>query len=229
MEEAFSLILREEIQIVGCGRTDAGVHAQQYYFHFDTKQEFGPEMMHRFNKYLPKDIALHAAFHVADNANARYDAVHRTYKYYIRFKKDALSPDLSLWYPYGDALDIESMRSIGALLTKYEAFKTFCKEGSDAKHYLCRDIKAKLEVTGSGMTFTISANRFLRGMVRLIVGACLQVGRGILSIEEVKTALDQQTPLPRADSAPAQGLHLVGVEYPTDLLSSPILTHQDTN
>ena len=218
VEEAFSLILREDITITGCGRTDAGVHAQQYYFHFDTGQEFNSDLLNRFNKYLPEDIALHAAYHVPDEASARYDAVRRTYQYHLRFQKDALAPNLSLWYPYKDSLDIDAMRNMSTLLRQYETFKPFCKEGSDAKHYRCTLFEADWVCTESEAIFTISANRFLRGMVRLIVGTSLQIGRGMLSLEEVKAALDQQSPMPRADSAPAQGLHLVGVEYPSGLL-----------
>lgn len=214
LEEAFSLILRENIEITGCGRTDAGVHAQQYYFHFDTTQEFSSDHLYRFNRYLPQDIALHAAYHVPDEASARYDATRRTYQYYLRFAKDALAPELSLWYPYQESLDVQAMNSVASLLKQYEAFKPFCKEGSDAKHYLCKLYEAHWISTEREAIFTISANRFLRGMVRLIVGTCLQLGRGKLTIDEVRSALDSQSPMPRAESAPAQGLHLVSIEYP---------------
>ncbi len=218
LEEAFSLILREEIEITGCGRTDAGVHAQQYFFHFDTEQEFTPELLYRFNKYLPEDIAVLAVYTAPDTASARFDAMQRTYQYYLKFTKDPLSPELALWYPYKDTLDLEAMRNVCSLLTQYKAFKSFCKEGSDTKHYLCDVFEAQWIDKGNEAIFTISANRFLRGMVRLIVGTCLQVGRGKLNISEVKFALDDQTPMPRAESAPAHGLHLMNVEYPSGFL-----------
>lgn len=218
LEEAFSLILREEIQILGCGRTDSGVHAQQYYFHLDTEETFTPELLLRFNKYLPSDISLHTAYRVADGANARYDAVRRTYQYYLRFRKDALAGELSVWYPYFGQLDQNAMQDIAALLMKYEEFKPFCKEGSDAKHYLCKVFASQWTFTDREAIFTISANRFLRGMVRLIVGACIQAGRGIVSTDDIKSSLERQSSLPKAESAPAHGLHLVGVEYPPGLL-----------
>lgn len=219
LEEAFSLILREPIEITGCGRTDAGVHAAQYYFHFDTNQSFLPEWVYRFNRYLPEDIALYTVYSVADSASARYDAVQRTYKYYLKFEKDPLTPAISLWYPYQEKLDFIAMQNVAALLKEYEAFKPFCKEGSDAKHYRCNIFESHWDISDTEAIFTISANRFLRGMVRLIVGTCLQAGRGKLSVAEVKAALDQQIPMPRADSAPSQGLHLVEVQYPKGLLT----------
>lgn len=175
-------------------------------------------MLHRFNKYLPEDIALHAVYSVTDDTSARFDAVRRTYQYYLKFVKDPLSPGLALWYPFRDSLDIDAMNNVAELLRQFQAFKPFCKEGSDAKHYLCNLFEAHWVDTGREAIFTISANRFLRGMVRLIVGTCLQVGRGKLDINDVKSALDDQSPMPKAESAPAHGLHLVSVEYPSGLL-----------
>lgn len=213
LEEAFALILRQEIPITGCGRTDAGVHAQQYVFHCDVEQEITPDLLARFNRYLPDDIALFSAKPVAETAHARFDAVRRTYQYYIRYAKDPLSPMLSLWYGYREALDVQVMQEVAELLKSYTAFQPFCKEGSDAKHYMCNLSEAFWTSTGDGLIFTISANRFLRGMVRLIVGASLQAGKGKLDVAEIRHALDQQSPVPRADSAPAHGLHLVRVDY----------------
>jgi len=222
LEEAFSLILREEIAITGCGRTDAGVHAKQYFFHFDTDQNFSSELLYRFNKYLPEDIALRAIYQVHDQASARFDAVRRTYQYYLAFQKDALSPGLSLWYPFKESLDFDAMRAVSSLIKQYQDFKPFCKEGSDTTHYLCNMSEALWTDTPHGAVFTISSNRFLRGMVRLIVGTCIQVGRGKLSLDEVRAALDTQTTMPRAESAPAHALHLVSVEYPPGLLKKVV-------
>jgi tRNA pseudouridine38-40 synthase len=218
LEDAFSLILREKTDITGCGRTDAGVHARQYFFHFDSNQEFTKELLYRFNRYLPEDIALHAVYTAPENASARYDALRRTYQYFIRYEKEALSPGLAFWYPYRESLDFAAILEVTALLKQYHEFKPFCKEGSDARHYLCNVFEAEWTENEKEAAFTISANRFLRGMVRLIVGTCLQIGRGKLTVEEVKNAMDSQSSMPRAESAPPQGLHLVGVEYPKGLL-----------
>ena len=222
LEEAFSLILREPIEITGCGRTDAGVHAQQFYFHFDTDHVFTPELLLRFNKYLPEDIGLHAAYRVEEEAHVRFDAVRRSYQYYLRFQKDALAGHLSHWYPYADQLNPDAMQQMAALLLEFEAFKTFCKEGSDAKHYLCRMDAAHWTFTDREAIFTITANRFLRGMVRLIVGASVQVGRGKVSLDEIRKALVQQHALTRAESAPPEGLHLVSVQYPPGTLDQRV-------
>jgi tRNA pseudouridine38-40 synthase len=110
------------------------------------------------------------------------------------------------------------MSAVASLLKHYEAFKPFCKEGSDATHYLCNIVEAHWADSAHEAVFTISANRFLRGMVRLIIGTCIQVGREKLNLSEVKASLDAQTPMPRAESAPAHALHLVSVEYPDGLL-----------
>jgi tRNA pseudouridine38-40 synthase len=218
LEEAFSLILREEIQITGCGRTDAGVHAKQYYFHFDTEQDFTADLLKRFNKYLPVDIALLDAYVVDAEANTRFDAIRRTYQYHITFQKDPLNRETVLWYPHQENLDFGLMQDLATLLLEYDAFKTFCKEGSDATHYTCQLNTAQWDFSERGAVFTISANRFLRGMVRLIVGACLQVGRGRVSVEDVRQALDAQAPLQYAESIAAHGLHLVKVDYPEGMI-----------
>ncbi len=223
LEEAFSLILREPIEITGCGRTDAGVHARQYFFHFDTAQEFTPGLLHRFNKYLPDDIGLRAAYRVADSANARFDAIRRTYRYTLSFAKDPLSAGTVLWYPRYKSLNWDVMQRIAQLLQGYDAFCPFCKEGSDTKHYLCQMFEAQWDVTDRMAIFTISANRFLRGMVRLIVGACLDAGSGKLSVEAIRQALDRQTHLTRAVSAPAHGLCLERIEYPAGILAGQVM------
>ena len=218
LEEAFSLILREEIRITGCGRTDAGVHARQYYFHCDTSQAIGEDQLKRFNRYLPKDIGLHAVYPVPEDAHARFSAIRRSYAYHITFSKDPFSEDTALWYPHAQTLDRDRMKEVAALLPRYDMFKSFCKEGSDAKHFRCQLFHANWIFTDDAAVFVISANRFLRGMVRLIVGACLQVGRGKISLEDVQYALDNQLPLDAADSIAAHGLHLIEVAYPDGLL-----------
>jgi tRNA pseudouridine38-40 synthase len=223
LEEAFSLILREEIQITGCGRTDAGVHAQQYYFHFDTEQTFTANLLRRFNKYIPADIGLRTVYLVPSDVSARFSAVRRTYRYVLKFSKDPFSEGTALWYPYSDTLDKESMEQVAQLLLQYDTFKPFCKEGSDAKHYRCQLFESSWTFSEKDAVFTISANRFLRGMVRLIVGACIQAGRGKISLDDIKSAMQDQTSLQYAESIAAHGLHLVGVEYPEDVLSKRIV------
>jgi len=222
LEEAFSLIFREEIQITGCGRTDARVHAKQFFFHFETAQEFPPTLLHRFNKYLPADIGLHAVYLVSDDAHARFSATRRSYQYFLTTRKDPFQVDTALWYPMAHELDQNRMQRIAELLMEYDVFKTFCKEGSDAKHYRCQLFESSWNFSEHEAVFTISANRFLRGMVRLIVGACLQAGKGKISVEDVRKALDAQAPLEYAESIAAHGLHLVAVQYPEAVLNKRI-------
>ncbi len=212
-EDAFSLILREQVEITGCGRTDAGVHAQQYFFHFDTQHGITDQLIHRLNSILPPELAIFAIRHVADTAHARFDAVRRTYQYFITFRKDPLHRDTAYWYARGDMLEREAMQRMAAMLLEYRDFRSFCKTGSDAEHYLCDLSDARWSFEEHKAVFTISSNRFLRGMVRLIVGSALEVGRGRLTIDDVRKALDTQMPVPRAVSAPAHGLHLVRIEY----------------
>jgi tRNA pseudouridine38-40 synthase len=214
LEEAFTLILRENVSITGCGRTDAGVHARQYFFHFDTEQEFSAQLLKRFNRYLPPDIALLGYWPVELTNHARYDAMRRTYRYYIRFSKDPHEAAYSLWYPYPEFPDFDIMAEMASLLLRYDAFKPFCKEGSDARHYRCELLEASWRHDAREAVFTISANRFLRGMVRLIVGTALQMGRGKITLETVEAALTEQSALKGIDSAPAHGLHLEQIGYP---------------
>jgi tRNA pseudouridine38-40 synthase len=222
LEEAFTLILREEIKITGCGRTDTGVHARQYYFHLDTETEFTGTLMYRFNKYLPPDIGLRSVHPVSGDAHARYSAVRRTYQYVLSPVKNPFTLDTALWYPQYEQLDWETMNEMARVLHDYGEFRSFCKEGSDTTHYLCQIDLAQWDVSADHAVFTIRANRFLRGMVRLIVGASLEIGHGKLAIDEVRLALDEQRPVPRAVSAPPHGLSLVRVEYPEGLLERKV-------
>ena len=216
IEEKMSTFLRSDIEVTGCGRTDAGVHAPYYVFHFD-HDDLPEDLLFRLNQMLPEDIAFRSVRQVSDDAHARYAAIERSYQYALTFIKDPFHLQTRCYYPQGDRLDFDLLDQACALLKEYQAFKPFCKTGSDTPHYLCDLREASWERSDTGATFTITANRFLRGMVRLIVGMMLNVGRGQLSWEEVKTALETQEPLPRADSAAAHGLHLTRVHYPADI------------
>lgn len=214
LEEAFSLILRDQVEITGCGRTDTGVHASQYFAHFDFGGEFPPNFPRRINKFLGPDIALHAIEAVAPEAHARFDATYRAYRYDISARKDPFRQETALYYPWAEQLDRSAMQAAAGLLLEYEEFAPFCKTGSDAKTKRCQLFRSEWEFHPQAMSYHIAANRFLRGMVRLIVGMCLSVGEGKLSLEEVRTALDQQTPLPKSVSINPEGLFLCEVRYP---------------
>jgi tRNA pseudouridine38-40 synthase len=216
LEQAFSTILGTPIEVVGCGRTDAGVHARQYFLHFDYLGAFPREFLRRFNKFLPPDIAVFRIFEVAPEAHARFDATHRAYEYHIDFVKNPFGTDTAYFYPFAALPDAAAMRQAAALLLDYDHFFTFCKTQSDAKTMRCDLRRAEWEGSPEEgrMVFHIAADRFLRGMVRLIVGMCLNVGTGKVALEEVRHALEQQQWLKKSWSVPPQGLYLTDIRYP---------------
>jgi len=228
IEEAFSKTLRVPITIMGCGRTDTGVHASQFFIHFDLEAElidaqkdFPRSLINRLNKILPPEIAFYRIIEVKDEAHVRFDAELRAYEYHVIFDKNPFLKDSSFCFPFGKQIDFDKMQTAASLLLQYDAYFTFCKTKSDAKTMLC-DLKRSEWIwkkEGKHLVFHISANRFLRGMVRLIVGMCLNVGIGKVSIEEVKYALDKQERLKRSYSVPPQGLFLSEVRYPEEIFS----------
>ena len=216
LETALRTILRQPVALTGCGRTDAGVHARHYVAHLDVEQAPPVSWLNGLNSLLPEDIAVYTASPMPPGAHARYDAFERSYEYRIGFQKDPFALDTTWFYPQGRRLDVERMQAVAAVLLAYQAFFPFCRTHSGVKSYACSITRAQWlpEAGGQGLTFRISANRFLRGMVRLIVGACVQVGRGQLDLDAIRAALDAQCPLPRSLSAPPQGLALTEVKYP---------------
>lgn len=215
LQNACSTILGSEIEFVGCGRTDAGVHASQYYAHFDFDGVFPKSFLHRVNKLLPDDIVIYDIFEVAPDAHARFDAYRRSYQYHLTFVKNPFKTHTTYFYPYTQKPDFDKMQQAAQLLLAYREFQPFCKSNHDAKTLQCDLTRSEWEqVDEHQLTFHISANRFLRGMVRLIVGMCLNVGLEKVSLEEVNNALDQQILLKKSWSVPPEGLFLTEVKYP---------------
>ncbi len=215
LEEKFSLILRESVEVVGCGRTDAGVHAGMYYLHFDLPGPLPERFVSRVNQLLPDEVALQAVARMPDEAHARFDATSRTYHYFLCLVKDPFRKDLAYYFPYPERPDLAAMQQAAALLLRYDAFFPFCRSKSDARTMRCDLRTARWEKKSDGtLQFIITADRFLRGMVRLIVGMCLNVGLGKTSLQEVRWALDKQERLPQPVSAPPEGLYLAEVTYP---------------
>ena len=216
LETALSTILQENIEVTGCGRTDAGVHARYYVAHFDTGKQLPGTFLNGINSLLPTDIAIHEIKPVHAEAHARYDAFERSYEYHLGLRKDPFSTQTAWFYPMYEQLDFDKMQAVGALLLSFEHFYPFCKTDSGLERYHCNLQKAFWEKHPQEhrWVFHITANRFLRGMVRLIVGACIQVGKGQLTLDDVRTALEHQTPLKKSLSVPAHGLFLTDVRYP---------------
>jgi len=215
IEQKLSTLLREETKITGCGRTDTGVHAKGYVFHFDSEIPFENKLLFKINKMLPPDIVFHKVTEVAPTAHARFDANYRAYRYYIGAKKNPFQIDTVYYFPSFQKLDRDKMQAAAKLLLEYKAFTPFCKVNSDAKTMNCELHQSEWQFGSEEMVFHIAANRFLRGMVRLIVGMCLNVGLGKVSLETVKEAMEQQTLLTKSLSAPPHGLFLMDIRYPS--------------
>lgn len=216
VEDALSTILNQPIEVVGCGRTDAGVHALQYFLHFDYAKELPSSFLARINKYLPKDIAIYRFIPVAEDAHARFDASHRAYEYHIDFRKNPFGIGTRYYYPYPSLPDIDRMQAAARLLLQYNEFFPFCKSNTDVKTMRCDLRRAEWEGSPEHgkMCFHIASDRFLRGMVRLIVGACLNTGMGKLDLDTLKKTMDTQKRLDRSWSVPPDGLYLTDIRYP---------------
>ncbi len=219
IEEALSTLLQTPIEIIGCGRTDTGVHASQYFIHFDYEGTFHERFVVRLNRFLPKDIAFYSIKQVAADAHTRFDAQRRAYTYYLASRKNPFAEETAYHIPFFDQLDHEKLQAAAQLLLQYDAFFPFCKTNSDAKTMLCKMYRAEWEFQPDQhrLLFHVEANRFLRGMVRLIVGMCIEVSLEKLQLADVQNALETQTRLPRNWSVPAQGLFLSKVEYPFEV------------
>ena len=224
VERAFSVYLKSEIKVTGAGRTDTGVHASNYMAHFDSPEPIQiqdySKLIYKINAILPADITLLNIFSVADDAHARFDAVSRTYKYYIHTSKDSFAGDFSYFFPY--KIDLAAMNLAASYLLGEKDFTSMAKLHSDVKTNICNVSEAfwatgsplSLDCSDSSYCFTISANRFLRNMVRAIVGSLLDVGRGKLGPESVLEILGQKDRSAAGISAPAHALFLTAIEYP---------------
>jgi tRNA pseudouridine38-40 synthase len=222
LEKCLSFKLRENIKISGCGRTDTGVHAREYFAHFDSITHFDEktksDFINRLNIFLPSDIVVYDLYHVKNEANARFDALSRTYKYYISRKKNPFKNDTSL-YVYG-YLDLDAMTKATNLLFEYSDFTSFSKLHSQTNNNLCNILEAKWIDSDSMLVFEITANRFLRNMVRAITGTLLEVGQGKLSLDGFKNVIEARNRERAGFSVPAHALFLEKVIYPDDLFHS---------
>lgn len=215
LEAALLKILKTPTSVNGCGRTDAGVHASQYFFHADMAKTAVEGLLFKLNRALPLDISVFAVIPVHDRANARFDAVRRSYDYFIHRRKDPFLQAGSALYSDMD-LDIPLMKAAVALLPQYEDYYAFCKSPASFKHTICRISTAHLweDQRGERLRFQISANRFLTGMIRIIVGRLLEIGTGRMSLEAFEAHLrDKKTPRIITGAHP-QGLYLSKVVYP---------------
>lgn len=207
-------IFRLPVKIVGSGRTDTGVHCEQQFFHTDIEEAFDvPSAIQRLNSLLPKDIVIRSVRRVKAGASARYDAVERVYRYEITRVKNPFLQGLR-WH-YFKALKIGNMNRAAALIVGEHDFECFSKVKTDVNHFICEVKKAQWVENGDQLTFTIAANRFLRGMVRAIVGTLLDVGTEKISQKEFLSILHSKDRKKAGANVPAHGLYLQRVRYPS--------------
>ena len=212
LEKALSTLLRQDIKTTGAGRTDTGVHAKKMFAHFDTDLVLDDHLVYKLNSFLPQDIAVKRIFEVKENFHARFDATFRTYEYYISLEKNPFNLDHS-WQMWKRKLDVEKMNDACKILFEYEDFTSFAKLHTDNKTNNCQIYKAFWEQSGTELKFTISADRFLRNMVRAIVGTMVEIGNGKIQPENLRTIIEEKNRNSAGTSAPAQGLFLVDVGY----------------
>ncbi len=219
LEQAFSLLLRQNIKITGAGRTDTGVHALVFYAHFDLedpKEINCAKLTFRLNSYLSEDIVIHKIQPVSSDFHSRFSAISRTYEYRIHLKKNPFLHGLSYFF-YSDP-DFEKMNQASSLLLDYKDFTSFSKLHTDTTNNLCKIFRAQWKAREEEYVFTIEANRFLRNMVRAITGTLFDVGKGKISPDDFASIIEAKNRSCAGVSAPACGLFLTEVKYPESLL-----------
>jgi tRNA pseudouridine38-40 synthase len=218
INQDMSIILDEKIEVTGAGRTDTGVHATVFYAHFDSPKsdlDKDSNLIFRINGKLPKDISIQEILKVRPDAHARFSALSRTYEYHITRKKDPFRTDFS-HYIYGD-LDFESMNRATALLTNVSDFTSFSKVDTDVKTNICKVLRADWHFDSDKMVFIITSDRFLRDMVRAIVGTMLDIGFGRITLDEFQAIIASKDRSAAGNSAPAKGLFLTDINYPREI------------
>jgi len=216
IEKALSIILRFPTKITGAGRTDAGVHARQMFAHFDTDNTIDIEQLtHRLNRFLPQDIAISNIIPVQPDAHARFDATARSYAYHIHQQKNPFLQQTS-WH-FSKKLDVDAMNKAAKALFFYEDFQSFSKTHTDVKTYICRIEEAYWQQDNDKLTFHITADRFLRNMVRAIVGTLIEVGLSKISVADFAHIIEAKNRSKAGFSVPAKGLFLTQIVYPKNI------------
>jgi tRNA pseudouridine38-40 synthase len=219
LRDAMSVILREPVEITGAGRTDAGVHAHEFYAHVDLSHELSQnqrkELVYHLNGYLPDAISIREIMPVKKSAHSRFSAISRTYQYIITRKKDPFRQAFSLYYPGN--LNLDLMNQGADVIKNNLDFTSFAKLPKETKTNICHVEYAEWEEKGDLLVFTITADRFLRNMVRAIVGTLIELGRGKISLEDLDRIILSRVRGAAGYSVPANGLFLVAVNYPDEI------------
>ncbi|MEO8515491.1 MAG: tRNA pseudouridine(38-40) synthase TruA [Flavobacterium sp.] len=213
LNKVFSTLLQEDIDIMGAGRTDAGVHAKQMIGHFDSQKNIEvPTFIYKANSFLPKDIVIYDIIPVHEEAHARFDATSRTYHYHIATYKNVFNTHLA--WQFGQNLDIDAMNVAAKLLLDFTDFKCFSKSNTDVNTYNCKITEAFWTLQKEELIFTITADRFLRNMVRAIVGTLINIGLHKITNADFVKIIENRNRENAGISVPAHGLYLTNIEYP---------------
>ncbi len=219
LEETLPLLIKEKTRLTGAGRTDTGVHAKYFAAHFDTAARLMiplKEIVRKLNHILPEDIAVLNIFPVGAKDHSRFSAISRTYKYYINRRKNPFRQETSFQVSAG--LDLDAMKKAANELCNYRDFSSFCRSNTNVKTHICNIMYAGWKEKNDMLIFTIKADRFLRNMVRAIVGTILNAGYGKMTIEEFRNIIEAGDRRRAGTSAPAHGLFLTGIEYPEEIM-----------
>jgi tRNA pseudouridine38-40 synthase len=217
MNEKLSLMLGEDIYCVGCGRTDTGVHAKEYYLHFDSAKSLDKEFLRKLDIFLPKDITALQLFIVPDEASSRWDAISREYTYLITVRKNPLLLGYAAYVH--EKLDIRSMNDAAEIMMQFSDLEALSKVNVQNKHHLSTIIYGRWRKFGDLLMFKTEANRFLRGQVRITVGTMLEIGKGKMTLDEFRQLLTAKDRSRAGAAAPAEGLYLSKVKYPEGMLT----------
>ena len=216
INEKLSQLLRTETKCVGSGRTDTGVHAKQQVIHFDSENDMEPHrLLYQLNAVLPEDIAANEIRPVREQAHARFDATKRSYQYFLHNRKTPFKKDQSYFFPH--ALDQEAIDAGCQIFKQWTDFESFSKVKTEVDHFECEIFEIEWQKEVEGYIFFVSANRFLRGMVRAMVGTLLDIGTGKLDPVRLITILEQKDRRAAGRAVPPQGLYLSSVTYPNDI------------
>lgn len=219
VNKALSTLLKSTIDVVGAGRTDAGVHATEYYAHFDVTEEIKTEeLIYKVNAILPNDIVVYNIFKISDDLHARFDATSRSYEYRIYLGRNPFEIDTT-WQIIHKKLDIEAMNEAAKLLFNYENFKCFSRSNTDVRTYNCKIKKAEWKLNETNLIFYITADRFLRNMVRAVVGTLINVGTGKTTLDDFKKIIESKDRSNAGPSVPAKGLFLTEITYPKNIIN----------
>ncbi len=214
INKAIATLLAHEIKTTGCGRTDAGVHARQFFLHFDTDKKLSEHFIYKLNRILPNDIAAKRLIPVEPDARSRQDATKRTYEYRVHLSKDPFLQDFSFYFPFGKP-DIQKMNEAACLLKSFKDFKPLSKTDTQEKTTICNIYFSEWKKTDeNNLLYTITGDHFLRGMVRQIVGAMLMIGTGRMAVEEFRLVMKKKGRFRYVLAVPGCGLSLTKVMYP---------------